>query len=466
MVNFLCGFARPRKGQMLLDGCRVRLNPGAARRQGVSLVRRRTDIAPGLTVMEHVMLGSGHGTAGPLRRKKAIEKMERLAAEYGLELDLHARMGSVSAGARQEASVLRMLYRDSDICLFDEASAEMTPQEADRLFGCMRRLADGGRTVLFTTRKPGEALRADVCTVLRDGKTVADVTVTETTDEAALYRLMTGLDAPLIPKKKEIAPGNVVLEVRDASVCRRHHRGYAVKRVSLEVRAGEIVCVAGSRGNGLTILASALAGAAPLDEGRIRLIGENITAHSALERAREGVGYLPWRDQGLALPLSVRDNLIMKRTNDPAVQDSGWIRKRRTDDLADQWLDDQDYPAVWDGDTPVRYMTRGQRACAVLSREIDRGCRVLLAVLPTAGLNERERADVLGRILALRESRRAVLLFTTDAEEAMALGDRMLVMRGGEIVAEFHPGNAAARELGLYMTGDRRQGGEDFFDEE
>ena len=415
--------------------------------------------------MQHVLLGAGGGTPGPFRRRRARERMEALIKEYGLELDLRAAMGSVSAGARQEASALRMLYRDSRICVFDEAFAEMTPQEADRLMQCMRRLADKQKTVLFTTRKPSEALRADRCTVLREGITVAEVDAAET-DEGELYRLMTGSERSLLPEKKEIAPGNVALEVRDLTVRRKRHRGYAVKHVSLEVRSGEIVCVTGTRGNGLTILASALAGVTGAHSGRIRLIGENITNHTALERAADGVGYLPWRDQGLALPLSIRENLMIKRTRDPAVQDSGWIRLRRTEEMADQWLDDHGFSLDWASDTPARFLTRGERQCTVLSREIARGCSVLLAVMPTAGLNERERADVLGMILGLREKRRAVLLFTTDAEEAAALGDRMLVMRGGEIVAEFHPDNASAREMGYYMTGDRRQGREDYFDEE
>ena len=177
-------------------------------------------------------------------------------------------------------------------------------------------------------------------------------------------------------------------------------------------------------------------------------------------------GTLTWRDHGLAAGLSMTENMMMKRTGDPAVQDSGWIRGRNARALTWQWLD---HYRLSDADGPAsspRCMSRGQRQRAVLGREMDRGTQVLLATLPLTGLNETERRDMISLLMAVRESRRAVILFTTDAEEAMALGDRIVVLRGGEIVGEFHPEAASAREVGLYMTGDRRQGMEDYFDEE
>ena len=467
VADALCGLHPEKGARIMLQGREKSLrSPAAARASGIALVRLRTQIAPSMTVMQHILLGAGRGVPGPMRRKKARRRIEALMEQYDLTVDLKARIGAVSAGMREEASVLRVLYRDSDIVVFDEPAADLTPQEADRMFRCMRKMAAAGKAVLFTTRKPEEAMSAaDDCTVLRDGMLMKAVPVPET-DAEALYRLMTGQDRQPLPEKKEIAAGSVVLEVRDASVRRGKRRGQPVKSVSLEARAGEILCVAGQRGSGLTTLADALAGVIPLSGGRIRLNGENITVLDALERAEEGVGYLPWRDHGLAAGLSMTENMMMKRTGDPAVQDSGWIRGRNARALTWQWLD---HYRLSDADGPAsspRCMSRGQRQRAVLGREMDRGTQVLLATLPLTGLNETERRDMISLLMAVRESRRAVILFTTDAEEAMALGDRIVVLRGGEIVGEFHPEAASAREVGLYMTGDRRQGMEDYFDEE
>lgn len=465
VVDILCGIKREKGARLLLNGRETHLrSPSAARSRGIAMTRRRTQIAPSMTVLQHILLGAGRGMPGPLRRKRARQHLQALMEAYGLEVDLKARMGAVSAGMREEASVLRMLYRDSDIMLFDEPAADLTPQEANRLFRCMRKMAEAGKTVLFTTRKPEEAIAAaDACTVLREGTIVGVCAVSET-DEKQLYCMMTGMEWQPLPAKKEIAPGSVVLEVRDASAGTRRSR--PVKSVSLEARAGEILCVAGQRGSGLTTLADALAGVIPLSGGRIRLHGENITALDAQERAEEGIGYLPWRDHGLAAGLSMTENMMMKRTGDPAVQDSGWLRRRNAQALTWQWLERYRLTDADDTGSPARAMSRGQRQRAVLGREMDRGTEVLLATLPLVGLNEQERRDIIGLLLAVRESRRAVVLLTTDAEEAMALGDRILVLRGGEIVGEFHPESASVQELGLYMTGDRRQGMEDYFDEE
>ena len=197
-----------------------------------------------------------------------------------------------------------------------------------------------------------------------------------------------------------------------------------------------------------------------------RVIVVLITAFSALERAEAGVGYLPGRERGLALSCSMAENLMMKRSRDPLVQDSGWIRRRGVEQLTDRFFALPGMGDLPDPSVPAREMSRGQRKRMALAREMDRGAEALLALQPTAGLNTQERNAVWRMLLAFKENRRAVILLTTDPEEAMFLGDRILVLRGGEIVGEFQGEFTTARELGLYMIGDKWQGGEDVFDEE
>ena len=467
LMEILRGIRRSDGGEILVDGRPVRrLSRRRARRLGIGYVSRRPQADPSMAVLDYLLMGKNGPLAGLHARAAARQRLGALAEEYGLALDLRARMGALPPGDRIGAALLRSLLRGCGIFLFDEATQELTPQQADTLHQWMRQLAREGRTVLFSTRSPEEALAAaDRCTVLRQGRTEA-VLPTAEADGALLRRLMLGRDGPWAPRKKEIAVGSVVLEVRRGTVGGRKRRDTAVRNVSLEARAGEILCITAQKGNGLTALADGLAGVRPLRAGRILLRRKNITAFSALERAEAGVGYLPGRDRGLALSCSMAENLMMKRSRDPLVQDSGWIRRRGVEQLTDRFFALPGMGDLPDPSVPAREMSRGQRKRMALAREMDRGAEALLALQPTAGLNTQERNAVWRMLLAFKENRRAVILLTTDPEEAMFLGDRILVLRGGEIVGEFQGEFTTARELGLYMIGDKWQGGEDVFDEE
>jgi len=308
---------------------------------------------------------------------------------------------------------------------------------------------------------------ADRCTVLRKGKCIGTVDVANTTKEE-LSRMMVGRNVSTTVEKLDINPGSVVLEVRDITVAGKHKKKDAVKNVSFEVRAGEIVCLAGIEGNGQTEFVAALTGLEPMSKGRICLNGRDITSLNIHGRAQAGISHIPEdrHKHGLVLDYTLEENMVLQRYREKKFQESGFIKRNEVRKYANKLIEDYDVRSGQGAVTIVRSMSGGNQQKAIVAREIDRGCDLLVAVQPTRGLDVGAIENIHRQIAAVRDRRKAVLLVSLELDEVMSLSDRILVMYEGEIVGEFDPKNTTVQELGLYMAGARRQGEEEIFDEE
>ena len=469
LMSVLFGLYQPDGGEIHKDGKKVDIkNPNDANALGIGMVHQHFKLVEVFSVLDNIILGAEDTQMGVLKKKKAREKVMALSEKYGLRVEPDALIEDISVGMQQRVEILKMLYRDNDILIFDEPTAVLTPQEIDELMEIMRNFAKEGKSILFITHKLNEIMAvADRCTVLRKGKCVGTVNVAETSKEE-LSRMMVGRDVSFKVDKKDIAVGSVVLEVRDVTVQGRHHKKDAVKNVSFEVRAGEIVCLAGIEGNGQTELVAALTGLEPMKKGRIRLNGKDITHYSIREKSKSGMSHIPEdrHKHGLVLDYTLEENMVLQRYWEPAFQDGGFIKKREVRRYAEKLIDQYDVRSGQGPVTIARSMSGGNQQKAIIAREIDRCTDLLVAVQPTRGLDVGAIEYIHKQIVDVRDSRKAVLLVSLELDEVMNLSDRILVMYEGEIVGEFDPKTTTVQELGLYMAGARKQGGKESFDDE
>ena len=469
LMSVLFGLYQPDGGEIHKDGKKVDIkNPNDANDLGIGMVHQHFKLVEVFSVLDNIILGAEDTKMGVLKKKKAREKVIALSEKYGLRVEPDALIEDISVGMQQRVEILKMLYRDNDILIFDEPTAVLTPQEIDELMEIMRNFAKEGKSILFITHKLNEIMAvADRCTVLRKGKYVGTVNVKESSKEE-LSRMMVGRDVSFEVEKKDIAVGSVVLEVRDVSVQGKHHKKDAVKNVSFEVRAGEIVCLAGIEGNGQTEFVAALTGLEPMKTGRIRINGKDITKYSIREKAKAGISHIPEdrHKHGLVLDYTLEDNMVLQRYWEPNFQEGGFIKRREVRRYAERLIDQYDVRSGQGPITIARSMSGGNQQKAIIAREIDRGTDLLVAVQPTRGLDVGAIEYIHKQIVNVRDSRKAVLLVSLELDEVMNLSDRILVMYEGEIVGEFDPRTTTVQELGLYMAGARKQDGKEKYDEE
>jgi simple sugar transport system ATP-binding protein len=351
-----------------------------------------------------------------------------------------------------------MLYRDNDILIFDEPTAVLTPQEIDELMDIMRGFAKEGKSILFITHKLNEIIAvADRCTVLRKGKYVGTVDIKDTTKEE-LSHMMVGREVNFVVNKSDAEVKENVLSVKNVSVSSESHKNLAVKDVSFDVHAGEIVCVAGIDGNGQTELVSALTGLQKLEGGQISLCGEDITRASIRNKSKAGLSHIPEdrHKHGLVLDYSLEDNIVLQRDWQPEFQKNGFIKKRAVRDYSKHLIEQYDVRSGQGPITIARSMSGGNQQKAIVAREIDKEHKLLVAVQPTRGLDVGAIEYIHKQLMASRDSGKAVLLVSLELDEVMNLSDRILVMYEGEIVGELNPKNTTVQELGLYMSGAKR----------
>ena len=449
LMQILAGLCRPdgcvtakRNGQITAPG-------SGAWRKGIGWIPADRGLVDGYTGYENFLLG---GRMDKTLRQRAAELQRR----YGLtDVPLDVPAGRMSAYERMQVTLLKCLVRQCDVLLLDDVWRMRTCQQKEAFSALLQTLAREGKTILISGGEPRDMMAwTDRCTVLRDGKTVKTVS-TALTDAASLEELMTGTDEAWTPDKLEIAPGSVVLEVRDLRVPGPDGRKPLINGVSFEVRAGEIVCLTGNDGGGQEICAEALMGLRPLARGRIRLGGKIITRASTRDRMRSGISYMPAEENGLLPDAPLSDSLVLHRYWDLAMQDSGVIRKRAVRSYAADLM--ENYEITGDADSPARFLPRQDRLRALAARAVERERELLIAVRPTEGADRQTAWEIHQDILGLRESRKAVLVITRDVEEVKALADRIFVMNGGEIVAELDPALTTEEEIGLLMTTGLRQ---------
>lgn len=460
LMSVLFGLYQPERGEIRKDGKVVSIkNPNDANALGIGMVHQHFKLVDVFTVLDNIILGVEPNTAGFLKKKQAREKVLKLSETYGLGVDPDALVENITVGMQQRTEILKMLYRDNEILIFDEPTAVLTPQEIEELMQVMKGLAQKGKSILFITHKLNEIMAvADRCTVLRKGKYIGTVDIASTTKEE-LSNMMVGRDVKFVVDKSPAQPGESVLEIEHMRVKGGTGKKDAVHNVSLCVREGEIVCIAGIDGNGQTEFVHALTGLTKVSGGSIKLLGEDITKKSIRYRNTHGMSHVPEdrHKHGLVLDYSLEQNMVLQRYFEPRFQKGGFIRFDAVRTYAEELIERFDVRSGQGAITTSRSMSGGNQQKAIVARELDREHKLLVAVQPTRGLDVGAIEYIHTQIVKTRDNGAGVLLVSLELEEVMSLSDRILVMYEGEIVGEFDPKATTVQELGLYMAGAKRQ---------
>lgn len=460
LMSVLFGLYQPEQGEILKDGKVVTINsPNDATALGIGMVHQHFKLVDVFTVLDNIILGAEETKLGFIQKKNARKKVLALSEKYGLNVDVDAKVEDITVGMQQRTEILKMLFRDNEILIFDEPTAVLTPQEIEELMKIMRDLAKEGKSILFITHKLNEIMAvADRVTVLRKGKYIGTVNTKDTTVQQ-LSDMMVGRPVQLVVDKSVATPGEVVLQVEHMCMKSKLHHKDAVHDVTFNVRAGEIVCIAGIDGNGQTEFVHGLTGLEKLESGRIILCGEDITHTSIRHRNTHGMSHIPEdrHKHGLVLDFTLEQNIVLQRYFEPTFQKNGFIKFDEVRRYATELIDKFDVRSGQGPVTQARSMSGGNQQKAIVAREMDRDHQLLVAVQPTRGLDVGAIEFIHKEIVQERDSGKAILLVSLELDEVMNLSDRILVMYEGEIVGELDPKQITVQELGLYMAGAKRQ---------
>ena len=460
LMSVLFGLYQPEEGIIKKDGKEVKIsNPNDANALGIGMVHQHFKLVECFTVLDNIILGVEPNKMGFLQKKEAREKVLALSEKYGLHIDPDAKIEDITVGMQQRTEILKMLYRDNEILIFDEPTAVLTPQEIEELMQIMRNLSAEGKSILFISHKLAEIMAvADRCTVLRKGKCIGTVETKNTTMEQ-LSAMMVGRNVSFHVEKGEQHLGGEVLRLENVTVPSKVHKTDAVKNVSFSVHAGEIVCIAGIDGNGQTELVYGITGLEPVKAGSITLCGKDITKASIRKRSVSGMSHIPEdrHKHGLVLDYSLEYNMILQRYFEPEFTDkAGFLRRKNIRAYSDRLIEQYDVRSGQGSVTIARSMSGGNQQKAIVAREIDKNPELLVAVQPTRGLDVGAIEYIHKQLIAQRDAGKAVLLVSLELDEVMDVPDRILVMHAGEIVGELDPKKTTQEELGLYMAGAKR----------
>ena len=460
LMSVLFGLYQPEAGEIKKDGKVVQINdPNDATALGIGMVHQHFKLVDVFTVLDNIILGAETtGPLGWLRKKESREKVIELSKKYGLNVDVDAKVEDITVGMQQRIEILKMLYRENEILIFDEPTAVLTPQEIDELMEIMRGFAKEGKSILFISHKLNEIMAvSDRVTVLRKGKYIGTVN-TKDTNKQELSNMMVGRPVQLEITKDDAKVSDVVLEVEDLKVPSKVHKGDAVKGVSFDVKKGEIVCVAGIDGNGQSELIYGITGIRKPDNGTVKVNGEDITK-SSVRHKMEVMSHIPEdrHKHGLVLPFTLEQNLVLQRYREKEFQNHGFIKFDAVRTYSEKLIEDYDVRSGQGAITKSASMSGGNQQKAIIARELDRNKDLIVAVQPTRGLDVGAIEHIHKQLISERDKGKAVLLVSLELEEVMGLSDRILVMYEGEIVGELDPKNTTAEELGLYMSGAKRQ---------
>ena len=457
LMNILYGLYRPDGGEIRLNGTPVTFSSAReAIRAGIGMVHQHFMLIPVMTVAENIVLGI-EPHKGPLMDERGAEnRVRELSGQFGLAVDPTALVRDITVGQQQRVEILKALFRDADLLILDEPTAVLTPQEAKELFEIVRSLQADGMSIIFISHKLNEVLEiADRITVLRRGKTIETVPRAGATEES-LAQAMVGREVLLRVEKEAHEPGEVLLEVRDLHV--RDDRGIEkVRGVSFDIRAGEIVGIAGVDGNGQTELIDALTGLQKIDSGSVTVAGKRLERATPRKALDAGIGHIPEDRQrrGLVLEFSIAENIALHDYAKPPDAKLGWIFPSRMVERAKRLI--QDFDVRGGGpQTPAGGLSGGNQQKLVAAREIDRDPSVLIAAQPTRGLDVGAIEYLHRRLVTERDEGRAILLISLELEEVLSLSDRILVIYEGEIVGE-HRGAVSEEQIGLEMLGGKRE---------
>jgi general nucleoside transport system ATP-binding protein len=457
LMNILYGLAKPDEGEIILNGERITFSsPKDAIERGIGMVHQHFMLIPVMTVAENIVLGIEPSDKGFLDYDAARVRVREIARRFGFQIDPDARIEDIGVGQQQRVEILKALYRNAGILILDEPTAVLTPQEATEFFGILETLTREGISIVFISHKLNEVLEiADRVTVLRRGKKIETVPIEGATQES-LARAMVGREVLLRVEKPPAQAGEVLLEIEGLQVF-DDREIEKVRGVSMSVRAGEIVGIAGVDGNGQSELIDAITGLRKIERGKVRIAGKDLAHATARDVLDSGIGHIPEDRQrrGLVLQFSIAENIALHDFRKPPNARLGWLYPRRLIQKARTLIREFD---VRGGrpETPASALSGGNQQKVILAREIDRDPKVLIAAQPTRGLDVGAIEVVHARLIAERNEGVGILLVSLELEEILSLSDRILVLFEGKIVGEYAP-SVTEDELGIAMTGGRKE---------
>jgi ABC-type uncharacterized transport system ATPase subunit len=454
LMNILYGLYSPDEGEILIRGQVAKITgPTDAIRQGIGMVHQHFMLVPVLTVTENVMLGEETTKGLMLDRKQVANKIRELSRKHGLEVDPDAKVENLSVGVRQRVEIIKVLYRSANILILDEPTAVLTPQEADDLFGILRSLRQQGVSIIFISHKLREVLElADRVTVIRRGRVVGE-TKTAGASQATLAELMVGRQVALTVDKTAAEVGEPVLRFENLQVLDNRLQ-VAVNGAGLEVRAGEILGIAGVQGNGQTELVEALTGLRTVQNGTVRIGGQDVTNASPRKITECGVSHIPEdrQEDGLVLPFPVYDNLIINTFYRPPFAKGMMVNQKAIIDQADGLIQEFDIRTP-SAAVPVSNLSGGNQQKVIVARELNRPIKLLVANQPTRGLDVGSIEFIHQQLVQKRDEGAAVLLVSAELDEIMGLADRIAVMFKGRFTAVVDADDVSKEQVGLMMAG-------------
>ena len=459
LMSVLFGLYQPEEGSIRINGKDVKINnPNDANSLGIGMVHQHFKLVHNFTVLESIVLGRETTKGGFLKMDQARKKVVELSERYKFKISPDAYISDITVGMQQRVEILKMLYYDSDILIFDEPTAVLTPQEISELMKVMKQLVKEGKSIIFITHKLNEIKEvADRCSVLRKGQYIGTIEVADTTKEE-MSEMMVGRKVNFVVEKKEAKIGTPVLEVKNMTIKSKHEGKNAVQEVSFQVRKGEILCVAGIDGNGQSELVYGITGMMPLDGGQVFLNGKDITKESIRSKCLDGMAHIPEdrHKDGLVLDFSLQENLVLQTYYTDRFQNKGFLKFDAIRDFSKELIEKFDIRSGQGENSVVRGMSGGNQQKAIIAREIDRNPEIIIAVQPVRGLDVGAIEYIHKQLIAQRDAGKAVLLVSLELDEVMNVSDRIVVMYEGELVADVDPKEVTIQELGLYMAGTRR----------
>lgn len=462
LMSILFGMYQPDRGVIKVKGQEVRIsNPNVANKLGIGMVHQHFKLVEPFTVTENIILGSEtRKFFFGLDVRTAAKRVEELSKKYGLNVDPYAKIEDISVGMQQRVEILKMLYRDAEVLIFDEPTAVLTPQEIKDLQDIMKNLVNEGKSIILITHKLKEIKAvADRCTVIRRGKTIGTVNVADTSREE-MAEMMVGRSVSFKVDKEESKPGKTVLEVQSLTV-KNSKKIEALKSFSLSLQAGEILGVAGVDGNGQSELIEAITGLRPIESGTVTLNGKTLNDLSVRQRNDSGIGHIPEdrHKRGLVLDYTLEENLILEVYNRPPYSKNGLLQSAAISEHAEHIIQSFDVRSGTGGSSIVRSMSGGNQQKAVIGREVERDPDLLIAVQPTRGLDVGSIEYIHKRLVEQRDKGKAVLLVSLELDEIMNLADRIAVINNGELIGIVNASETNERELGLMMAGYHKEEG-------
>lgn len=460
LMSILFGLYEADKGQIYVNGRQENIiNPTYANKLGIGMVHQHFKLVHNFTVLESIVLGHETTKHGLLEMKSARDKIIELSDTYKFNINPDSYISDITVGMQQKVEILKMLYCNNEILIFDEPTAVLMPQEIEELMKIMKQLIKEGKSILFITHKLDEIKAiADRCSVLRKGRMLETFDVKEKTKEE-MSELMVGRKVNFDIKKKEIKTGDSILEVKNLIVKSPFSQKNKVSDVSLDVKAGEITCIAGIDGNGQSELVYALTGLIPVDSGKIFLKGSDITHKSIRFRSTNGMSHIPEdrHKYGLVLDFTLENNMILQTYFTKSFNNKGFLKFNKITEYCNYLIDKFDIRSGQGAASVVRGMSGGNQQKAIIARELDRNPDIVIAVQPVRGLDVGAIEYIHNQIISERDKGKAVLLVSFELDEVMKLSDRILVMHEGKIVADVKPEDVTIKELGLYMAGTKKE---------